>query len=340
MPSNNAAWLVAAKTSPLEVKEAPLTQPGEGHILVKNSAVAMNPVDVANLYMGIFIQESQYPVILGEDVAGVVEAVGSGVTQFKAGDRVLGYATSLASKDNVNSAFQDYTVIRAECASKIPDNLSFEQAAVLPLSIATASWALFGDATLKLKYPSLTPKTTGETVLIWGGSSSVGGTAIQLAKAAGYEVITTASTKNHEYVTSLGADHVFEYKSPQVTKDIASLLTGKRFAGALEASGSDDAMTNASQSIAHAEGLRKMICVRGASSPSPEVKAQVILSTSIIDTPVSKAVFADYVPAALEQGKFKAVPEAEVVGKGLESIQLGLSTLAKGVSAKKIVVSL
>ncbi|KAI6777216.1 hypothetical protein HG530_001161 [Fusarium avenaceum] len=340
MPSNNAAWLVAAKTSPLEVKEAPLTQPGEGHILVKNSAVAMNPVDLANQHVGIFIQASQYPVILGEDVAGTVEAVGSGVTEFKTGDRVLGYATSLASKDNVNSAFQEYTVIRAECASKIPENLSFEQAAVLPLSLATASWALFGDATLKMKYPSLTPEANGETALIWGGASSVGGSAIQLAKAAGYEVITTASAKNHDYVKSLGADHVFDYKSPQVTREIASLLTGKKFAGALEASGADDGMTNASQSIAHAEGLRKMICVRGASSTSPEVQAQVILSTSIINTPVAKAVFADYVPAALEQGKFKAVPEAEVVGKGLESIQLGLNTLAKGVSAKKIVVSL
>ncbi|KIL88722.1 hypothetical protein FAVG1_07970 [Fusarium avenaceum] len=340
MSSNNAAWLVAAKTSPLEVKEAPLTQPGDGHILVKNSAVAMNPVDLANQHVGIFIQASQYPVILGEDVAGTVEAVGSGVTEFKAGDRVLGYATSLASKDNVNSAFQEYTVIRAECASKIPDDLSFEQAAVLPLSLATASWALFGDATLKMRYPSLTPEANGETVLIWGGASSVGGSAIQLAKAAGYEVITTASAKNHDYVKSLGADHVFDYKSPQVTREIASLLTGKKFAGALEASGADDGMTNASQSIAHAEGLRKMICVRGASSTSPEVEAQVILSTSIINTPVAKAVFSDYVPAALEQGKFKAVPEAEVVGKGLESIQLGLNTLAKGVSAKKIVVSL
>ncbi|KAM0555851.1 hypothetical protein ACHAPJ_006250 [Fusarium lateritium] len=340
MPSNTAAWLVAAKTSPLEVKEAPLTQPGEGHILVKNSAVAVNPVDVANQYVGIFIAPSQYPVILGEDVAGTVEAVGSGVNNFKPGDRVLGYATSLASKDNANSAFQQYTVIRAECASKIPDDLPFEKAAALPLSLATAGWALFGGATLSMKYPSLTPESTGETVLIWGGSSSVGGAAIQLAKAAGYEVITTASAKNHDYVKSLGADHIFEYKSPQVTKDIASLLTGKKFVGAVEASGSDEAMTAAGQAIAHAEGVRKIICVRGPSNELQDVKTQSILSTSIIGTPIAKAVFGDFVPAALEQGKFKAVPEAEVVGKGLESIQLGINTLAKGVSAKKIVISL
>ncbi|KAF4449581.1 hypothetical protein F53441_7148 [Fusarium austroafricanum] len=340
MPSNNAAWLVAPKTSPLEVKEAPLTQPGEGHILVKNSAVAMNPVDVANLYVGIFIAANQYPVILGEDVAGTVEAVGPDVTTFKPGDRVLGYATSLASKDNANSAFQEYSVIRAECASKIPDDLAFEQAAVLPLSIATAAWALFGDSTLKMKYPSLNPEKTEETVLIWGGASSVGGSAIQLAKAAGYEVITTASAKNHEYVKGLGADHVFEYKSPQVTKDISSLLTGKKFAGAFDASGQDEAMDSASQSIVHADGFRKIICVRPPSSEVAGVEVKAILSISIINTPVAKAVFGDYVPAALEQGKFKAVPEAEVVGKGLESVQLGLTTLAKGVSAKKIVVSL
>lgn len=340
MPSNNAAWLVAAKTSPLEVKEAPLTEPSPGHILVKNSAIAINPVDIANQYVGIFIQPSQYPIILGEDVAGTVEAVGPDVTAFKPGDRVLGYATSLATKDNAHSAFQEYTVIRAECASKIPEGLSFEQAAVLPLSLATAAWSLFGDVTLAMRYPSLNPTPTGETVLIWGGSSSVGGSAVQLAKAAGYEVITTASAKNHDYVKSLGADHVFDYKSPQVTKDIASLLTGKKLAGAFDASGSEDGMDSASQSIVHADGIRKLICVRSVSSEVPGVEAKTILSTSIISTPVAKAVFGDYIPAALEQGKFKAVPEAEVVGKGLEAVQLGINTLAKGVSAKKIVVAL
>ncbi|RGP70832.1 hypothetical protein FLONG3_7288 [Fusarium longipes] len=340
MPSNNAAYLVAPKTSPLQVKEAPLPQVTQGHILVKNSALAINPVDIANQYVGIFLSESQYPAILGEDVAGTVEAVGEDVTNFKPGDRVLGYATSLASKDDANSAFQEYTAIRADCASKIPSDLDFEQAAVLPLAVATAAWALFGDSTLKMKFPSLNPEPTGEVVLIWGGASSVGGTAIQLAKAAGYEVITTASAKNHEYVKSLGADHVFEYKSPHVTKDICSLLMSKKFAGALEASGNDEAMNSTTQSIAHADGLRKMICVRGFKSQLPEVEAQTILSTSIIDTPVAKAVFGDYVPTALEQGKFKAVPQAEVVGKGLEALQLGMDTLAKGVSAKKIVVSL
>ncbi|QPC71384.1 hypothetical protein HYE68_002136 [Fusarium pseudograminearum] len=340
MPSNNAAWLATAKTSPFEVKEAPLPEVTPGHILVKNSAVAINPVDIANQHVGIFIAESQYPVILGEDVAGTVESVGSDVTNFQPGDRVLGYATSLASKDNANSAFQEYTLIRADCASKIPEGLSFEQAAVLPLSVATAGWALFGDATLRMKFPILNPEPTGETVLIWGGAASVGGTAIQLAKAAGYEVITTASTKNHEYVKSLGADHVFDYKSPHVTKDICSLLMSKKLAGALEASGSEEAMNSASQSIAHGDGLRKVICVRGPQSQLPEVKMQPIMSTSIIGTPVSKAVFGDYIPEALEQGKFKAVPEAEVVGKGLEAVQLGINTLAKGVSAKKIVVSL
>ncbi|KAG5799597.1 hypothetical protein H9Q69_001435 [Fusarium xylarioides] len=460
MPSNNAAWLVAAKTSPLEVKEAPLTEPSPGHILVKNSAIAINPVDIANQYVGIFIQPSQYPVILGEDVAGTVEAVGPDVTAFKPGDRVLGYATSLATKDNAHSAFQEYTVIRAECASKIPEGLSFEQAAVLPLSLATAAWSLFGDVTLAMRYPSLNPKPTGETVVIWGGSSSVGGSAVQLAKdpeewamvqknvlvqcdepldgvadgiledpnlcqyrpealvcsagqtkncLTGPQIETVCkvfgplygnngtyiyprippgadqgfgfaiseqpfpySTEWFQYVIwndtkwdpntigpndyqkasevnpfnvetcgwSLGADHVFEYKSPQVTKDIASLLTGKKLAGAFDASGSEDGMNSASQSIVHADGLRKLICVRSTSSEVAGVEAKTILSTSIINTPVAKAVFGDYIPAALEQGKFKAVPEAEVVGKGLEAVQLGINTLAKGVSAKKIVVAL
>jgi NADPH:quinone reductase-like Zn-dependent oxidoreductase len=75
------------------------------------------------------------------------------------------------------------------------------------------------------------PKENGKTVLIWGGASSVGACAIQLAAASGATVLTTASPANHDFVKSLGADHVFDYRSPTVMDDAASVLKGTDFAG-------------------------------------------------------------------------------------------------------------
>jgi NADPH:quinone reductase-like Zn-dependent oxidoreductase len=95
-------------------------------------------------------------------------------------------------------------------------------AAVLPLSISTAASGLFYQ--LGLPYPSLTPVPTGKTILIWGGSSSCGSSAIQLAVAAGFSVATTASNANHEYVKSLGASQVFDYKDPNVIETILKTL--------------------------------------------------------------------------------------------------------------------
>ncbi len=88
-------------------------------------------------------------------------------------------------------------------AAPIPHTMSYEAAAVLPLALSTG---LFQTDQLALQYPSATPKPTGQTVLVWGGSTSVGSNAIQLAVAAGYEVITTSSPRNFDYVTKLGGN--------------------------------------------------------------------------------------------------------------------------------------
>ncbi len=95
-------------------------------------------------------------------------------------------------------------------------------AAVLPLSISNGAAGLFHI--LKLPLPSLDPKPVEKKILIWGGSSSCGSTAIQLAVAAGLTVVTTASAKNHEYVKSLGASYAFDHKDPKVVEKILEIL--------------------------------------------------------------------------------------------------------------------
>ena len=116
---------------------------------------------------------------------------------------------------------------------RIPDFLSYEKAAVIPLCLSTAACGLFQKDYLALQYPTVPPKPTNKALLIWGSSTSVGCNAIQLAVSAGYEVITTASSKNFEYLKKLGASQVFDYHSKTVVKDIIGALKGKIIAGVL-----------------------------------------------------------------------------------------------------------
>jgi NADPH:quinone reductase-like Zn-dependent oxidoreductase len=173
----------------------------------------------------------KYPLVMGYDVAGEVVEVGEGVdpTQFKIGDRAVGHAVGMDKRSNKNSegGFQKYTVLRINMVSRIPADMPYEKACVLPLCLSTASCGLFMKDQLTLQFPSVTPRSTGETLVVWGGSTSVGSNAIQLAKATGYEVITTASPKNFDYVKQLGASYAFDYRSPATVKEIINLLKDK-----------------------------------------------------------------------------------------------------------------
>jgi len=372
MPTNTAAWLGAPRAR-LEVKPAPYTHPREDEIVVKNHAVAINPLDWILQVVGKLIYRwIKYPFVIGTDLAGEVVEVGTAVTRFRVGDRVLGHAVGMEKGRNTpaEGAFQDYTVVLAHMAAPIPDTMAFENAAVLPLAVSTAACALFQKDYLALHYPSATPTPTGQTLLVWGGSTSVGGNAIQLAVAAGYKVITTASPRNFDYVKKLGASQVFDYKSTTVIKDIVEAFKGKTLAGAVAfGTGSAEACVD----IVHACNGNKFVAMAStpvsfASLPqrrgiifrlpllllriasltvSMRVKSRLrnirtkfISGSSLMDNEVSSVIYADFLPEALADGRYIAAPEPSVVGKGLASVQAGFDAQIKGVSAKKVVVTL
>ena len=341
MPSNAAAWLTAPKARPLEIKSASYTPPGENEIVVKNGAIALNPVDWARQAMGdALFSWTTYPCILGSDVAGEVVEVGKSVTRFKTGDRVTGLALGLTSNRPDEGAFQAYTVLPAHLTSPIPKSLSFESASVIPLGISTAACGLFQKEYLALQFPSTPPKkSTGETVLIWGGSTSVGSNAIQLAVAAGYEVITTASPKNFDYVKKLGASEAFDYKDETVVADIINALKGKTSAGALAiGNGSADPCI---EIIEKSEG-KKFVALANPPSGEPPagVGVKFIFGSDLKDNEVGPAVWVDFLPKALETGSFIAAPDTQILGKSLESIQDAMDVMMKGMSATKAVISL
>ena len=140
----------------------------------------------------------------------------------------------LATNDPKHGGFQLYTVCRDIVVSPILDSLPFEQAVVLPLP-SPLLLQVFRMGRLALPYPTNVSKPTGKVVLVWGGSSSVGSSAIQLAAAAGVTVVTVASSHNLQYVKSLGTEHAFDYKSPSVVDDIVSAVKSTDFAGMFDA---------------------------------------------------------------------------------------------------------
>lgn len=371
-PTNTAAWLTASQAD-FQLQSAPYPLPRENEIVVKNHALAINPVDwMTQLAGGFLFSWMKTPFILGSDLAGEVVAVGKGVTRFNVGDRVLAHAVGTDKKRNspAEGAFQAYTVVLAHMAAPIPDTLSYESAAVLPLALSTAACGLFQTDQLALQHPSLSVTPTGKTLLIWGGSTSVGSNAIQLAVAAGYEVITTASPKNFGYVRQLGASQVFDYNSPTVTTDIIDAFQGKTLAGAL-AVGSTAAEAclaivgacqgNRFVSIAtfplafeglargssvgfhllrQAPTMLRFVGLIVLKSLTRRIRTNSIFGTTLMENEVGPLIYEKFLPEALAQGRYRAVPEPFVIGKGLAYVQAGLEKQRQGVSAQKVVISL
>ncbi|KAH0366305.1 oxidoreductase, partial [Aureobasidium melanogenum] len=343
MPSNTAAWQPKPGV-PYEVQDTPYTSPPADCVVIKNHVVALNPIDFL-LQDKAYFPTLSYPTILGLDVAGEVVEVGSEVSsRLKLGDRVLALAGGVSSNNPSRAAFQEYTVVVAKLVTKIPDSLSYNDAAVLPLGLATAACGLFQDDQLALQSPSLSPKSTGQTILVWSGASSVGVNAIQLGVAAGYEVITTASPKNFELVRSLGASEVFDHNADPATllEQLTNAFKAKTLAGVLHTAGdASGPISICAELFARVEGNKFFTTTVLLPEDMPaNFKHNRVFATTITNNGIGEAIFVDFLTQALSDGKFKAAPQAEVVGNGLESLQKGVDILRKGVSAKKLIVTL
>jgi NADPH:quinone reductase-like Zn-dependent oxidoreductase len=186
----------------LRLAEVDKPAPDADHVLVKVRAASVNAADwhvlrgkplFSRATLGLLRPKRQ---VLGVDIAGQVEAVGSGVTRFRPGDEV--YANLL---DHGYGGFAEYVSAPVDVMSLKPPSLSFEEAAAVPMAAATALQGL-------RRHGELQP---GQRVLINGASGGVGTFAVQLAKAYGAEVTAVTSTRNLELVRSLGADHVLDY---------------------------------------------------------------------------------------------------------------------------------
>ena len=196
--------------SVLQYEDAPIPQLLPDEVLIKVHAAGVNPVDWKirkGGYRGGSITFT-LPFILGWDVAGKIDQVGSLVSRFKVGDKVF------AKPDGTrNGAYAQFIAVRAHEVALAPKNIPLEQAAGVPLAGQTAWVGLFEKGNLQ----------KDQSVLIHAGAGGVGSFAIQFAKAAGAHVISTCSKGNIDLVKSLGADEVIDYHAEDFSKKVSNV---------------------------------------------------------------------------------------------------------------------
>lgn len=181
----------------------------EHQVLIKTKATSINPIDW-KLREGFLAQmfEWDFPIILGWDIAGIIEAVGSEVTDWQVGDAVFARPETTRF-----GTYAEDVIVDDHLLAKKPENVGFDEAAAVPLAGLTAYQALFTHGHLK----------AGETVLIHAGAGGVGTYAIQLAKNAGAKVITTASASNINLLKELGADEVIDYRTTDFSEELQNV---------------------------------------------------------------------------------------------------------------------
>ncbi|KAJ6789977.1 hypothetical protein PWT90_02933 [Aphanocladium album] len=194
------------------IRTIPKPKPRAGWVLVRVRAVAVNPTDIKHVDFG----GAEAGARVGCDFAGEVEEVGEGVASFTRGDRIAGLVHGCDKSNHENGAFGEYLVVKAGVAMRIPDNLSFEQAATLGVSLATGQ-GLYKS--LKLPLPA-TPTTKSQFILINAASTATGLYGVQFARASGFAVVATCSPRNFALLRSLGAEAVFDYRSSTCAADI------------------------------------------------------------------------------------------------------------------------
>lgn len=269
MLSNKAAWVMGPKVSPIEVKDAAYPHPGPKDIVVQTVAVAINPIDykIQDYNPAIGGKDIEYPAILGADLAGIIVSVGSEVATRKVGERVMANAPGISIGEPARSAFQHFVLLGESSATPVPDGVSFEATVVLPLCCDTAMAGLFvpnqlGLSTAGMGDTNSAPPSPESVVLIWGGSSSVGCCAIQMAHAAGYEVCTVASERNHALCRSLGATKVFDHIDPDVEGKILVALMTKTVVGALDCIADEEkTVASCARILAQTTGRKKVVTV-------------------------------------------------------------------------------
>lgn len=324
----------------LELEDFKLPTLGPKQLLTKVIAAAQNPTDIKS-----FDQNRFGPgAMLGCDICGSVEEVGTEVTRFKQGDRIAGLL--MQGQTTRPGAYAKHTIAEEGLSFKVPESVTSEEAATVPLACNTAWLALLSPYSLGIDRT----KAKDVELLIWGGSSSVGQYAIQVAKLLGFQFATTC--RNRKVVESLGAEHIFDYTSKTVVEDIKKTLPNIKYV--LDCIGTEESSTLASQTVVEAGG--KLCTIQPGKRNTENVADRLEVSDVLVftafyeelnygkvtvavrkeDRDLSHELYRN-LPSWLENGTMTP-NKPRIVEGGLEGVEKGFELYRSGkISGEKVV---
>ncbi|KAH6663467.1 zinc-binding dehydrogenase [Halenospora varia] len=219
IPTTHKAIISTGLRKPLTVQSVDTIPPLAGEVLIRIQWTASTPLDLHQNDGGLGFT---YPGRLGDGAAGVVVALGEGVSDLAVGDQVFGFIWRSAKE----KAHQEYATVPTYLLGKVPFNTTPQAAVTLPNNLVTAFHTFTADLGLPLPYPlpkDYVPERRDDPILIWGGSSSVGQFAVQILRYYGYRnILTTSSSKHFDMLKSLGATHTFDYRDSSCIDSILS----------------------------------------------------------------------------------------------------------------------
>ncbi|KAI0749288.1 GroES-like protein [Daedaleopsis nitida] len=329
------------------VGESAIPTPGPKDVLVKIMSTGLNPGDWKIQAHGLF--GLKFPLITGVDGAGVVEEVGAEVSTFAVGDRIL--FEGGAFPDQGTSTFQQYSIIPAELVAKIPENISFDQAASIPAALATVFIAIWNHhpQARSVSFPAPweeggQTRFAGKPAFIVGGSSSIGQYAIQLARLQKFSpIVATASLHNAELLKSLGATHVIDRSlpTPTILDSLQEITGGAPIEYVFDSVALPDTQALAYQAVAPGGAL--LIVLRDvipAELKKEGDNKKIVHMFGMVHTPENRQVSVEVFSRLTEWLRDGTIVpnNVEVLPNGLAGIPDGLERLKQNkVSAKKLI---
>ncbi|RPD60291.1 GroES-like protein [Lentinus tigrinus ALCF2SS1-7] len=350
IPTQQKALLLESKHGKFSVGTIEVPKPGPDSVLVKVEATALNPLDWKIQAYGLFVEH--FPTVLGFDAAGPVVAVGENVTDVAVGDRVIAQGWFNPVEGTAHGTFQEYYDTPARFVAKVPETISYDEAATIPSCLGTAAFALYNKvsdenfSSSKLLAPWVEGGRghyAGKPILVLAGASSVGQFVIQLARLSGFSpIITTASLHNAPFLKSLGATHVIDRKLPaEQIKAEAIKLGGGLFEYVFDAVSVAETLELGYALTAPKGDLMVVLSGAELKAAHPDTDKRIHNAQALFVMPVNHDIAASLlaaVPRLFANGDLKP-NRPEVLPGGLNGIVGGMERLKKDqVSGVKLVV--
>ena len=340
--NQHLAAILTSKASAIQVAHRPTPTPGPNELLIDVKSIALNQIDWYQRDCGFAI--ASYPAISGSDIAGIVVSAGASVPSDapQPGTRICAFAPCFFVQGAPDyGALQTRVLVPAVNAVKLPQGMSFNEASVLPMAVVTA-WC--GWYSIGMPLDAAYTAADKEGMLVWGGASSIGSAAVQIARLMGFTVYTTASERHHEYLKCLGASKVFDYRGESVVRKVvdAAQEDGVTIKMGFDAVGQLKSCLEILKALS-GEGPAKLASAVPLSEDSPTMEG---VEVNFVAPPLDESerteffhfVFRIWLKEHLDKADFVPSPKIQVVDGGLKAAQKGLDELKKGVSGVKLVL--